>query len=125
MKTKEVKVSELSGYALDWCVGKLIWGKKITTLGSGHKRGVWLISGDNWYTNYKPYHPSTEWEQGGPIIEREKITLQPVVNPIGWIALPVQGLAIEASTALIAAMRCFVASKMGDTVSIPLELLEV
>lgn len=81
---------------------------------------------------------STDWVHGGPIIEREKIEL--AYRPRGnqrdlhgsrkpdWAA----GIYNEkeyttdhirgGSTPLIAAMRCYVVSKLGDTVEIPEEL---
>ena len=71
------------------------------------------------------YIPSTDWTQGGPIIERERIA-------IWWekwddidSALPVWGAVrfnekdYYGATPLIAAMRCYVASKLGDEVDIP------
>lgn len=77
---------------------------------------------------------STDWSQGGPIIEREKISprCQFFMRGDGsydnsrneWVAthweLPVCGVG---PTPLIAAMRCFVASRLGDEVEIPEELL--
>ena len=68
-----------------------------------------------------PY--STDWSQGGPIIEREKIG-------VWWDGVwhakydgcrPDQ--VQDAHTPLIAAMRCYVASKLGDEVEIPNELI--
>ena len=97
---KTIKVSELTGAALDWAVAKC--------------EGV-VYDNPAW---------STVWAQGGPIIEREKITLQPVVRPDGWMARTQQCDSVwEGQHPLIAAMRCYVASKLGDTVKIPEELL--
>ena len=72
----------------------------------------------HWRFNY-----SSRWESGGRIIEREKITVrfwegEPYVlayqwNTEGWM---------EGPTPLIAAMRCYVASKLGDEVEVPEEL---
>ncbi len=132
MKTKEVKVSELSGYALDWAVGKRAEGLKITTLGSGHTHGIWLVSGESWYTNYKAYHPSTEWEQGGPIIERIRgLYVKHWIESSYDTRYEVHIHNSEedsigfGETLLIASMRCYIASRLGDTVSVPVELLEV
>ena len=67
------------------------------------------------------YHPSTNWSQGGPIIEREGITLRCGLH--GWDAELEEFDAIShGPTPLIAAMRCLVASKLGDEVEIPEEL---
>lgn len=71
---------------------------------------------------------STNWSQGGPIIEREKIELSFDGAEGGvWAANFPAGLREEffeiGPTPLIAAMRCFVASKLGDEVDVPEELL--
>jgi hypothetical protein len=85
--------------------------------------------------------PSTDWSQGGPIIEREKINLSVDYQddalsldmiPIGWKAnlwnnsVPGTPGFLQwayGPTPLIAAMRCYVASKLGDNIEIPKELL--
>jgi hypothetical protein len=79
---------------------------------SGADSGAWL------------YDPSTSWAQGGPIIERELICLQGKVG--GWEATingenaarvyPPLG---DGPTPLVAAMRAFVASKLGEEVELP------
>ena len=71
------------------------------------------------------FEPSTDWAQGGPIIEREGITLRSCIDGAAWDAELAYEETILASgpTPLIAAMRCFVASKLGDEVDIPEELL--
>jgi hypothetical protein len=136
MKTKEVKVSELSGSALDWCVALAYYGESKTKNGqpwfrlekTGHvfyhtHENGWRDSQMQWFI------PSKDWGQGGPIIEREKIST--VYRAGGyWLAYTHENYEgrqadVYGPTPLIASMRCFVASKMGDTVSIPLELLEV
>jgi hypothetical protein len=70
------------------------------------------------------WHPSTNWSQGGPIIDKDEIdTVKVGVKQ--WRGRieggnPVSGYG---PTILIAAMRCYVASKLGDTVDIPDELI--
>ena len=59
----------------------------------------------------RPY--STDWAQGGPIIEREGIALLPP----GLAEMP--GVEGRGETLLIAAMRCYVASVLGDEVEVP------
>jgi len=110
----KIKTNELTGAALDWAVA---WAENITIK---HFSGVfYLLDGDEW-------NPTRNWSQGGPIIEREGIS----VDRIGgaWtadIADSVGGY-IEhtesGTTPLIAAMRCYVASKLGDEVDVPEEL---
>ncbi len=65
------------------------------------------------------FSPSTDWSQGGPIIERESIYLMKV-GITQWRADC--GPAVTGPTPLIAAMRAFVTSELGDAVEIPEEL---
>jgi hypothetical protein len=66
------------------------------------------------------YTPSTDWAQGGPIIEREGIDLSRAGS--GWWALSAPSIIQSGPTPLVAAMRCYVASKLGDEVDVPEEL---
>ncbi len=96
-----MKTSELTGEALNWAVTKAI--------------------GD--YSPAEVPKYSTDWAQGGPIIDRETIQLVPVSNPDYWIAMHPDSDRYRGPTPLVAAMRCYVASKLGDEVEIPKELL--
>jgi hypothetical protein len=104
-----MKTNELTGAALDWAVAKC----------EGYD---WFIL---WDENKPRY--STNWAQGGPIIEREKIDV--IADPNGkdvWMGrLYLNWVKYEAfaTTPLIAAMRCYVASKLGDDVDVPSELI--
>jgi hypothetical protein len=77
-----------------------------------------------WIPRFKP---STNWEHGGPIIERERIEIHPRSDGgrgDHWGALPYRAmedwsLLQRAGTPLVAAMRAFVASKFGDEVEVP------
>jgi len=108
MKTK---TSDLTLLALDWAVG-YVRGEKLRIL---ERQIVWP----------EDYSPSTNWAQGGPIIQREGICLWS--EGYDWEAKTQIGsgewLTEWAETPLIAAMRCYVASKLGDEVDIPEELL--
>ena len=117
-----MRVSELTGAALDWAVAKcegieLTGGRYNRLLVDGRmSRGQEMMA---------PYKPSTDWAQGGPIIEREKIGVD--CDDLGtWFAS--YDLSAETAwgatgpTPLIAAMRCYVASKLGDEVEVPEEL---
>jgi hypothetical protein len=105
-----MKTSELVGAQLDWavakCEGNTFAGDFPHLLSSG----------------FRPPQFSTDWAVGGPIIEREKLDLR-------WIGVTncraasneideysYQGFG---PTPLIAAMRCYVASKLGDEVELP------
>jgi hypothetical protein len=91
-----MKTSELTGAALDWAVHYAL---------NGQCQG------------YSPYEYSTNWAQGGPIIECEGLTLDQWDDYPRWRSGNSYG-----TTPLIAAMRCYVASKLGDEVEIPEEL---
>jgi hypothetical protein len=81
-----------------------------------NNRPIWFGDGDE----RVEYTPSTDWAQGGPIIEREFIWLE--INE-GQCYAHKNGLDFyEGETPLIAAMRCYVASKLGDEVDVPEEL---
>ena len=106
----KIKTSELQGAALDWAVAECE-ELGIRRLSGGE---FLLADGDFWF-------PSTDWAQGGPIIERERICL---IDQGGdyWQALWGWKEAFG-PTPLIAAMRCFVASKLGDEVEVPDEIV--
>jgi hypothetical protein len=74
---------------------------------------------------YVPWRPSSDWSQGGPIIERERIELRDRAPVFGDFEATIKLGSMNAfgPTPLIAAMRCYVASKLGDTVDVPDELL--
>lgn len=68
------------------------------------------------------FQPTSDWAQGGPIIERKEIELVP--KGMHWEAYADEDFHVPYSgpTPLIAAMRCYVAGKLGDEVEIPNEL---
>lgn len=123
-----MKTAELTGTALDWAVAKCLEG----TVSITDERGGWLVvfqpvtrGATGGGSTYRPvfFSPSTDWSQGGPIIEREKIATD-WSGENDWCAScdtnPTR--IFSAATPLIAAMRCYCASKLGDTVDIPKEL---
>jgi hypothetical protein len=76
------------------------------------------------------YEPSSNWAQGGRIVERSKIGLWAYTldeegneNP-GWYAETFEGFVADGPTPLIAAMRCYVASKLGEEVELPPDIAE-
>jgi hypothetical protein len=93
-----MKTSELTGAALDWAVAKC-----------EELEGV----------DYE-FSPTTDWLQGGPIIEREVIDVWST-GIKNWGAANGHRTG-SGPTPLIAAMRCFVLSKLGEEVEIPEEL---
>jgi hypothetical protein len=99
-----MKTSEMQGAALDWAVAKC----------EGHDahyyKGIVRTTMQQHFGPECKY--STDWAQGGPIIEREKIELDEYEGT--WHAFGYHG-----PTPLIAAMRCYVASKLGDEIELP------
>lgn len=114
-----VKTSRLKDSSLDWAVSKAL--------------------GLDWY--YPEYGDaqatySTNWSHGGPIVVMAIDSIQK------WVAVTGDGndfyeakvypmdeespvVSCYGPTMLIAAMRCYVASRLGDEVDIPEELLSV
>ena len=140
----KIKTSELTGAALDWAVAKCEGDKLFRARlgrpddwdGAAYRAGDtsderWVtrvqVANVGWFADYT-YNPSTDWSQGGPIIEREKLGVWAYTldengdeNP-GWYAETFEGYVSSGPTPLIAAMRCYVASKLGDEVEVPDEL---
>ena len=108
-----MKTNELIGAALDWAVAKCEGRSEPEVVNN------FSVA---WYT-WRNTHYSTDWAQGGPIIEREKITIfQTGKDWMGYIWEDTESFG---PTPLIAAMRCYVTSKLGDEVEIPEELTNV
>ena len=101
----QIKTSELQGAALDWAVARLE-----------------CFDNGDWMPDY-----CTDWAAGGPIIEREGISVlyQTGVRMTASINGQYEqsvGHRHKGNIGLLVAMRCYVASKLGNTVEIPEEL---
>jgi hypothetical protein len=122
MKTngvKTMKTSELKDLALDWAVtaienpDALKYGVEDWRSRRRHdvKHGEFLF---RW---------SSSWAQGGPIIEKEGIRLHRSHTGDWWAGAESEPhKPISGPTPLIAAMRCYVASRLGEEVDVPEEL---
>jgi hypothetical protein len=120
-----MKTSELTGAALDWAVAKCVWTDRPVVAKAGCRISVTVSpdSDPNDPTLRFFYETSTNWAQGGPIIERELLKISPYHNQGGWWAEhAITKKVFDGPTPLIAAMRCYVASKLGNEVEIPEEL---
>lgn len=115
----KIKTDNLTGPALDWAVAKcdelLAFGYET----DGERLWITLSTGET-----ELYMPRMDWSQAGPIIEREGIRLHRSHTGAWWAGpesdphRPVSG-----PTPRVAAMRCFVASRLGDEVDVPDELM--
>lgn len=119
-----MKVCELSGALLDLWVARSEGLHQYLDPGDS-----FVVSNDNLCTHNPEnktyfivkFRPSREWIWGGPIIERERITVNAWRDLSGEWTADVERVtgpiaAYGGPTALIAAMRAFVASKFGDEV---------
>ena len=128
-----MKTSELTGAALNWAVAKCEGYTDLRVNLHPYDKGLLMTPPRKAYgaVYLIDLRYSTDWSQGGPIIERERIEIKrgnPLYFPSGtveidnyyellWLAGKHHG-----TTPLIAAMREYVASKLGNEVEIPEEL---
>ena len=131
----KVKTSNLIGPALDWAVA-------MCRGFDGLDEDEWLIRDGIADMPLSAYTPSSDWAQGGPVIESANITVRPVFHAgrtengsdtcrqDGWSAHVepkaywITPRPFAGSKPLIAAMRCYVTSKMGGEVEVPDELIK-
>jgi hypothetical protein len=116
----KVKTSELQGTALDWAVAKCEGHPGLFDVDAMRGIKVYLP-----FDEFEYFEPSINWEQSGPIIEREGINLRALSGALWeaetWSAEGNQYL-LDGPTPLIAVMRCYVASRLGDEIELPEEL---
>ena len=111
MAVKQIKVAEATELQLDWLVAR-IEGDELPKSGA------------------KGLDYSVDWACGGPILEREAHNLFKHNGGTEWCCacnVPRDGytaiVTADGPTPLIAAMRCYVASKLGDEAEVPEELV--
>ena len=117
-----MKTSELTGAALDWavakCEGYTSWCAETEKMLPPRK--------ECGYVDFYELRYSTDWAQGGPLIQMYEIDLKSVEEGV-WQASNIfddmEWHHFLGYSPLVAAMRCFVASKLGDEVDVPEELL--
>ena len=131
----KVKVSEARGATLDWLVASLLGYTNLRV--NPHEWDNGLIM-DPPRVSYGPVYLcdcpfSSDGGFGSPIIEREGISVELTFGSVegsfatrtGWSAWRhIKGGVINPPrfwglTHLVAAMRCFVASRLGDEVEVP------
>jgi len=144
--TTTINTQDLTGAALDWAVAKASHGMRTQQIKAGGPVHIVRMSGA---CDPLPYSPSTDWSQAGPIIESEGINLR-AVRKEGhefdgqWLAMSASRAGTgemvrwvkffwnggkqercrwQGETPLVAAMRCYVASKLGASVEVPAEII--
>lgn len=121
----KIKTSELIGPKLNWAVAKCE-GIKRPYIHDGFCKYGLDFCGNEVFLMY-----STDWACGGPIIERlleEGMLLEwcdPAYKKLEKFKASMNGwkTTYRGNTPLIAAMRCYVASKLDDVVDIPDEII--
>ena len=118
----KIKTQNLTGEALDWAVQKILFARQDYTK-------PWILerhaAGDPCGS------ASTDWAQGGPIIEREGIETAPRYADdgktiTGWTAMmfndarnPRPLIVQHGDSLLVAAMRCVRLAYLGEEVELP------
>lgn len=114
MEMKTVNVLQLEGEALDWAVAKAedIADCIVITRGS---KTLWL--------DHENYRPSFNWLHGGDLMQIYRIEILHGDDTVFAKVYGEKNSASSGSTPLIAACRAIVTHKLGDTVQVPVELL--
>ncbi len=123
-KQTQTPVDKLEGVLLDYFVAVCCECRVIKVNNDYENKPFVFVKYDGvWLGGFRP---STDWTNGGRIIEREKISLYGYYSEWHAESFTDKGHGLiedmEGDTPLIAAMRCYVASKLGNTVIIPAEL---
>lgn len=111
----EVNTADLVGAALDWAVAKAegldcgLWKK-------GSAPGYCVIIVSTFFC------PATRWADCGPLIEKYRIDFAQYADQVEAFS-QIRSPGSKGGTYLIAACRAIVASVLGETVSVPKELL--
>lgn len=155
MGTIKVKTADLIGPALDWAVAHAVkaWETAhelfptmtLDPTFSGvearpYPRGEYgtmlltcvLVPRNPFRQDPQSFCPSTDWSQGGPLIEKYRIELRESGKANWWAdkSMLREGVPDQndwcghGPSALIAACRAIVAAKLGDSVDVPEELVK-
>lgn len=125
---KKVNTKLLSGSALCWAVAKAS-DRMLAPFDEAVIRYNNVYLQVNGCTMPHPFDPDTNWDIAGKHIESECISIVNAKNDGVWSAYPYHedtkvslSMGKSGPTPLVAAMRCFVATKLGEEVEIPEEL---
>jgi Protein of unknown function (DUF2591) len=130
---KKIDLTQSSAKQLDWLVATCLGlGLHKDELLGGHIKQGWWVSGLNpadlndW-TPLSQYQSTTNLAVFGPILKAERIGIEPwgpdrtwlaqIYNDAGRVLFRQYG-----DEPFVAAMRCYVASELGDEVDVPDDL---
>lgn len=119
----EIPVSELSGEALNWAVGTadgLNMYVAPTVYGVPARAFVNRLRGETVYG--QRYDPMSDWATGGPLILKYGIDLYLLASDC-WRAETELGNSAVAALPLLAICKSIVVERLGETVSVPAELM--
>lgn len=120
-----IKTAEATNLQIDWMVAKCE-NKNGILHDDNSTRCIVIAAPSDVYKGR--YSPSINWAISGPIIEREEIGIKrrmPCMRGEEWEAMGSTGAKgagyrhAIGPTPLVAAMRCLVASKLGEVVEVP------
>lgn len=111
-----MKTNALTGLTLDWAVAIC---ERLEVCYENNE--LQLVDDHSWDDDWMCWNPSTNWGIGGIIIENWWIS---IINKNDYWVAEIEGdnneqITMQGETPLIAAMRCYVAYKCGDSVKIP------
>lgn len=119
----EVKARELSGPALDWAVATAL---NLDAFVFDQATPYVYITDPECLG--RSYSPSTQWDQGGPLIEKHRIELRRCGTNEWWAdnvfpgGADVNDWCATGPTILIAACRALAEGTLGETIEVPKDL---
>lgn len=121
----KVKTADLIGPALDWAVATIEGYGRLRRNPHAFNQALIMNRVDGQCVFFSELNYSEDWSQGGPIIEREWIELGAYHDQWRAVFHGEDGsIYQDGPTPLVAALRCFISSRLGDEIEIPEELLK-
>lgn len=126
-------VTQLNGPQLNWAVATLdgyrnLHFKHYKSSIDGHEAQWLIMSHNNGDIDFSDLDYCNDWSLTGPIIEQERIATwskfdEPNKQVVWRAQYPDTSSHTTGPSVLIAAMRCYVLSKLGEQIDIPAELM--
>lgn len=119
----EVKTSDLHGAALNLAVAQAE-GREVCLM----RGGTYGAPNSLWYAadlrDGRKYDPAGDWAQGGPLIFKHRVAVDPCGHT-KWQSITHGRWTDDCDSPLVAVCRAIVAAKLGDTVMVPADLVQV